>query len=70
MADGGLESVCSPHPLYLLLSERPAKERARMRWLLMYTLVRNPKLILMRKQAAQSNKYTEFAFAWAVSQAP
>ncbi|KAF4071709.1 hypothetical protein AMELA_G00276480 [Ameiurus melas] len=48
-------------------SEFPAKERARARWLLMYTLVRNPKLILLRKQAKQNRKDTEFAFAWAVS---
>ncbi|KAF4074719.1 hypothetical protein AMELA_G00242470 [Ameiurus melas] len=48
-------------------SEFPATERARARWLLMYTLVRNPKLILLRKQAKQNRKDTEFAFAWAVS---
>ncbi|XP_053533436.1 stimulated by retinoic acid gene 6 protein-like isoform X1 [Ictalurus punctatus] len=47
--------------------EPPAKERARARWLLMYTLVRNPKLILLRKQAEQNKADTEFAFAWAVS---
>ncbi|KAK3523093.1 hypothetical protein QTP86_014210 [Hemibagrus guttatus] len=57
----------------LLKSERPGRERALTRWFLMYTLVRNPKLILMRKQAVQSKTDTEFAFAWAsqnVSSAP
>ncbi|KAF5891616.1 stimulated by retinoic acid 6 protein-like isoform X1, partial [Clarias magur] len=50
-----------------LHSERPEKLRARARWLLMYTLVRNPTLILMRKQAQKNRNDTEFAFAWAVA---
>ncbi|XP_058239988.1 stimulated by retinoic acid gene 6 protein-like [Hemibagrus wyckioides] len=54
----------------LIKPERPGRERARTRWFLMYTLVRNPKLILMRKQAEQSKTDSAFAFAWAVSNTP
>ncbi|KAM9449613.1 stimulated by retinoic acid gene 6 protein-like isoform 2-T2 [Clarias gariepinus] len=55
------------HTLWNVQTERPEKLRARARWLLMYTLVRNPTLILMRKRAEQNRKDSEFAFAWAVS---
>ncbi|XP_046698457.1 stimulated by retinoic acid gene 6 protein-like isoform X1 [Silurus meridionalis] len=50
-----------------LKSEARVKERVRIRWNLMYTLVRNPKLILMRKQDRQKAKDLEYTFAWAVS---
>ncbi|XP_060720694.1 stimulated by retinoic acid gene 6 protein-like isoform X2 [Tachysurus vachellii] len=51
-------------------SERAVRERARTRWFLMYTLVRNPKLILMRTRVEQSKNDREFAFAWAVANTP
>ncbi|XP_026990493.1 stimulated by retinoic acid gene 6 protein-like isoform X3 [Tachysurus fulvidraco] len=51
-------------------SEHAVREQARTRWFLMYTLVRNPKLILMRTRAEQSKTDTEFAFAWAVANTP
>lgn len=50
-----------------LKSDCPARERARRRWLLIYTLVRNPKLVLMRKRMETSLKDAEFALAWAIS---
>lgn len=49
---------CSPEPL--------AKNRVHTRWLLMYTLVRNPKLILLRKKRGHKND-NELAFAWAIA---
>ncbi|XP_060772763.1 stimulated by retinoic acid gene 6 protein-like isoform X2 [Neoarius graeffei] len=54
---------------YSHLNQEPlAKDRVRTRWLLVYTLLRNPQLILMRKKHKQKNdKEGEFAFAWAVS---
>ncbi|XP_034157055.2 stimulated by retinoic acid gene 6 protein-like isoform X2 [Pangasianodon hypophthalmus] len=51
-----------------LNSEPISKDRVRTRWLLVYTLLRNPKLILLRKKRKQKNdKEGELAFAWAIS---
>ncbi|KAF4071710.1 hypothetical protein AMELA_G00276500 [Ameiurus melas] len=52
---------------YSRLNAEPlSKDRVHTRWLLMYTLVRNPKLILLRKKREGRND-KELAFAWAVS---
>ncbi|KAK3507750.1 hypothetical protein QTP70_035081, partial [Hemibagrus guttatus] len=46
----------------------PAKKRARLRWVLVYTLLRNPELILLRKRRWHSNKEAlELAFIWAMT---
>ncbi|XP_053533384.1 stimulated by retinoic acid gene 6 protein-like isoform X2 [Ictalurus punctatus] len=52
---------------YSRLNAEPlAKNRVHTRWLLMYTLVRNPKLILLRKKRGHKND-KELAFAWAIA---
>ncbi|KAM9449611.1 stimulated by retinoic acid gene 6 protein-like isoform 2-T2 [Clarias gariepinus] len=54
---------------YFRLNPEPlAKDRVRTRWLVVYTLLRNPKLILLRKKHKQNkHKEAERAFTWAVS---
>ncbi|KAM9450204.1 stimulated by retinoic acid gene 6 protein-like isoform 2-T2 [Clarias gariepinus] len=54
---------------YSRLNPEPlAKNRVRIRWLVMYTLLRNPKLIFLRKKHKQNkHKEAERAFTWAVS---
>ncbi|XP_060720688.1 stimulated by retinoic acid gene 6 protein-like isoform X2 [Tachysurus vachellii] len=54
---------------YSRLNREPLeKDRVRIRWQLVYTLLRNPKLILLRKKHKQKNfKDGELAFAWAIS---
>ncbi|KAI5620889.1 STRA6-like isoform X1 [Silurus asotus] len=49
-------------------SESQVKDRVHIRWHLAYTLLRNPKLILLRKKHKQENdRERELAFAWAIS---
>ncbi|XP_046691115.1 stimulated by retinoic acid gene 6 protein-like isoform X2 [Silurus meridionalis] len=49
-------------------SESQVKDRVYIRWHLAYTLLRNPKLILLRKKHKQVNdRERELAFAWAIS---
>ncbi|XP_058240030.1 stimulated by retinoic acid gene 6 protein-like [Hemibagrus wyckioides] len=46
----------------------PAMKRARLRWVLVYTLLRNPGLILLRKRRWHLNKEAlELAFIWAMT---
>ncbi|XP_026990489.1 stimulated by retinoic acid gene 6 protein-like isoform X2 [Tachysurus fulvidraco] len=54
---------------YSRLNREPLeKNRVCIRWQLVYTLLRNPKLILLRKNHKQNNfKDGELAFAWAIS---
>ncbi|XP_053474844.1 stimulated by retinoic acid gene 6 protein-like isoform X2 [Ictalurus furcatus] len=58
--------LLSKHTSESLQNEPLAKNRVHTRWLLMYTLVRNPKLILLRKKREHKND-NELAFAWAIS---
>ncbi|KAF4071708.1 hypothetical protein AMELA_G00276460 [Ameiurus melas] len=48
--------------------ESPAKKRAHIRWVLAYTLLRNPEFILLRKRHWHANrKELQLAFIWAMS---
>ncbi|KAM9449888.1 stimulated by retinoic acid gene 6 protein-like [Clarias gariepinus] len=57
---------CDPADETLKNSEPPVQLRVRTRWLLMYTLVRNPKLITMRKKTEKNEKDADLTFAMAV----
>ncbi|XP_035385508.1 stimulated by retinoic acid gene 6 protein-like isoform X3 [Electrophorus electricus] len=49
-------------------SGSPTEGRARARWLLVYTLLRNPKLVLLRsRQKRNHDNRGELAFAWALT---
>ncbi|KAF7686646.1 stimulated by retinoic acid gene 6 protein-like [Silurus meridionalis] len=51
-----------------LNSEHQVKDRVHIRWHVVYTLLRNPKLILLRKKHKQANdKEAELAYAWAIT---
>ncbi|XP_053335406.1 stimulated by retinoic acid gene 6 protein-like [Clarias gariepinus] len=55
-----VKPVCSPAFL--------AKKRAHLRWVLVYTLLRNPKLILLRRKCWNANREElEHAFIWAMT---
>ncbi|XP_053533440.1 stimulated by retinoic acid gene 6 protein-like isoform X2 [Ictalurus punctatus] len=48
--------------------ESPAKKRAHIRWVLVYTLLRNPEFILLRKRHWNANgKELQLAFIWAMT---
>ncbi|XP_034157051.2 stimulated by retinoic acid gene 6 protein-like [Pangasianodon hypophthalmus] len=48
--------------------EPPAKKRAHLRWVLVYSMLRNPKLILLRKRRWHANREElELAFIWAMT---
>ena len=51
-------------------SGRPQEVRVRARWLLLYTLLKNPKLILLRKHwNTNSDNQAQLAVVWATMQA-
>ncbi|KAL7856279.1 hypothetical protein AOLI_G00198830 [Acnodon oligacanthus] len=49
-------------------SGSPLEVRVRARWLLFYTLLRNPQLILLRKRQKRNNNQEQLAIVWATMQ--